>query len=231
MATKESFVEEVSKLPGVGKRAAEKLFDAGYSDVEKLKAATAAELQKVEGIGKKTADAIVKGLSELAGPAETKMEVREKGGEAQPEIVEPSAVYRAKLKPKLDEEMKRLLAIRAAKNAKQPYFGRYPSWHSRRLERSGWRAPKGPTTPQRKDYDERPPRVKIGYKKPVATRGLHSSGFEEVLVHNTADIAKLNPERQAARIAGGVGMRKRKDIVAAAEAKKIRILNPKGASQ
>jgi large subunit ribosomal protein L32e len=228
MATKEEFVEEVSKLPGVGKRVAEKLFEAGYTDVEKLKSASAAELQKVEGIGKKTADAIVKGLAEGEGEEPAEIEVREEKGKPAKtaEVVEPEAIYRPKLKPKLDAETLRLLELRRKKLSKQPYFERYPYWHSKRLSRS-WRSPKGPSTPQRKDYAERPPRVRIGYRKPAATRGLHPSGFQEVLVHNVADLEKINPDKQAARIGGSVGARKRKEIAAAAEGKKIRILNPR----
>lgn len=221
------FIEKVSALPGVSKKTAEKLFDAGFTDIEKLKAATAKDLQAVEGVGPKTADAIVAGLADLDLPArKEEIAVVEKGKAApKTEVVEPAKVYQAKLKPTLDAETKRLLAIRKMKKAKQPYFARYPYWHSKRLEKSGWRSPKGPGTPQRKDYAERPPRVRIGYRKPAATRGLHSSGFEEVPVHNVKDLDKVDPATQAARIGGTVGMRKRKEIIAAANERKIRILN------
>ena len=59
-------------------------------------------------------------------------------------------------------------------------------------------------------------------------RGLHSSGFEDILVHNVNDLTELNPKKQAVRIGHGVGTRKRKEILKAAEKKGLRILNPGG---
>lgn len=226
-------MEKVSSLPGISKKVAEKLYDAGYTDLAKLKGVTAKDLQQVEGVGPKTAEAIVAGLADLDAPAKKEeIEVVEKGKAKAPkaEVVEPEKVHAPKIKPKLDDETKRLLGVRKLKGDKQPYFRRYPYWHSKRLEKSGWRSPKGPGTPQRKDYAERPPRVRVGYRKPAATRGLHSTGFEEVPVHNVKDLEKIDPATQAGRIGGTVGGRKRKEILAAAAEKKIRILNPRGVS-
>ena len=59
-------------------------------------------------------------------------------------------------------------------------------------------------------------------------RGRHPSGFIEVLVHNPKEIEGLDPEKHAIRIAHGVGTRKRKEIVALADDKNIRVLNRGG---
>jgi large subunit ribosomal protein L32e len=57
-------------------------------------------------------------------------------------------------------------------------------------------------------------------------RGLHPSGFQEVIVHNANDLSQIDPKVQAARIGGTVGAKKRELIEREAEKLKIRILNP-----
>lgn len=244
--TQEEFIETVSKLPGVGKKKAEALYEAGFTTVEKLKAATAEELQKAEGVGPKVAQAILDGLKDLETPAaepeavevveraapakKTKGKAakaeRKAEAEEKPEVVEPEAVYRPKIKPELTPELKRALDLRAERRDHEPEFSRYHRWHSARIPES-WRAPKGTLSKQRRGFKYRPPRVKVGYGKPAAARHLHPSGFEEVLVANPDELALVaDPKRQAARIVGTVGARKRKLIEEAAAAKNIRILNP-----
>jgi large subunit ribosomal protein L32e len=71
-----------------------------------------------------------------------------------------------------------------------------------------------------------PKSVKVGYRGPTAVRGLHSSGYEEVMIWNIADLANVDPETQVARIGGTVGGRKREGILEKAEELEIRILNP-----
>jgi large subunit ribosomal protein L32e len=71
-----------------------------------------------------------------------------------------------------------------------------------------------------------PPMVSTGYKGPKAARGLHPSGFREVLVHNVKEVAEVDPNVQAARIAHTVGKKKRALILAEAKKKKLLILNP-----
>src|ERR1051325_9322688 len=79
MATKEEFIEEVSKLPGVSKKAAEALYEAGYKSLDDLKGVSSETLQTVKGLGAKTAAAIIAGVSEGEAPAgEDKVEVVEK---------------------------------------------------------------------------------------------------------------------------------------------------------
>ena len=240
--TKEEFVEEVSQLPGVGKKTAEALYAGGYHNMEQLKAAALEDLEKIEGLNTKTAKAVHTGLHPEADETEgaDKIEVvdakpKTKGKAAKeakkkeeaPEIVEAEKVYRPKIKPELSEELERALQIRAIRAAQEPGFKRYSWWHSVRIP-DAWRAPKGVLSKQRRGFKYRPPRVKVGYGKPAATRGLHPSGFEEVLVANPDELALVaDPKTQAARIKGGVGARKAKLIEAAAAEKNIRILNPR----
>jgi large subunit ribosomal protein L32e len=74
-------------------------------------------------------------------------------------------------------------------------------------------------------YDGWPPGVSIGYRSPRATRGLHPSGYREVLVFNVEELKNVDPKTQAIRIAHTVGRRKRVKILAEAKKKSIIILN------
>ncbi len=73
-----------------------------------------------------------------------------------------------------------------------------------------------------------PSLVKIGYRVPQSVRGLHPSGYRDVLVHNLVELETLSRETDAARIASGVGRRKRIEIARRAKELGIRILNGRG---
>ena len=77
----------------------------------------------------------------------------------------------------------------------------------------------------RKGLKYRPPRVKVGYRGPKLARNLHPSGFEEVMVYRVEDLNRIDPERQAARIGGTVGVRKRIEIIKKADELGIKVLN------
>jgi len=240
--TKDEFVEEVSKLPGVGRKKAEALYAAGIHNMEQLKKATVEDLQKAEGIGPKVAQAIFDGVHEGEAPAEgaDKIEVVEakpktkgkaakvaKKKEEKAEVVPAEKVYRPKIKAEVSEEVAKALEVRGIRKSQQPAFERYSKWHSVRVK-PNWRKPQGVLSKQRRGFKYRPPRVKIGYGKPALTRHLHPSGFEEVMVANVDELAMiLDAKTQAARIVGTVGKKKRADIEKAAAEKNIRVLNPR----
>ena len=122
-------------------------------------------------------------------------------------------------------EKKRLLKIRSRINKKRPHFKRYESWRLVRIK-DQWRKPRGIDNKMRTELQGWPKSVKIGYRGPAAVRGLHASGMEEVMVWNTKDLEKVNPETQVARIGGTVGGRKKETMLEKAKELKIRILNP-----
>ena len=109
---------------------------------------------------------------------------------------------------------------------KKPNFKRQESWRYKRLKAS-WRRPRGIDSKMRKKVKGWPPSPRAGYRSPKKTRGLHPSGYKEVLVHTLDDVEKINPETQAMRIAHTVGARKRIEISAKARELGIYILNPK----
>lgn len=77
----------------------------------------------------------------------------------------------------------------------------------------------------RRGYKYRPNKVSVGYRGPKMARGLHPSGFKEVMVSNPADLDSMDPKTEAARISHGVGTRKRMQIIEKAEKLGIRVLN------
>jgi large subunit ribosomal protein L32e len=139
-------------------------------------------------------------------------------------------VHTARQKPVLDEETKANLKIRSIQKKKQPAFRRQEWFRYKRLSHSGWRKPKGYQSKQRLNMKYRSPMARIGFGKIAAVRGLHSSGFEEVLVHQIGDMDSLNPELQAIRIGSTVGNRKRIAIHARADDLGVRVLNRRNIS-
>ena len=67
--------------------------------------------------------------------------------------------------------------------------------------------------------------VRVGHGKVAAARGLHPSGFREVMVHNANDLEIIDPETEAARVGKTVGGRKREQIYNRADELGIRVLN------
>jgi len=145
-----------------------------------------------------------------------------KGAEEAEEEVEEEHV--ARLKPELSASLVRALQIRRAISAKRPRFLAQEWFRHKRLGLE-WRKPQGGQSKLRRHLIQRINVVSIGYRGPKISRGLHPSGFEEVLVQSTRDLRGIDPKRQAARIGGGVGDRKREMIQKEADDRGIRVLN------
>ena len=118
------------------------------------------------------------------------------------------------------------LKLRAQVKKRKPKFVRQESWRYKRLKEN-WRRPKGLDNKMRRKIKGWPPTVNVGYRGPKVARGLHPSGYKEVLVHNAEEIKKIDPKTQAVRIAHTVGKRERIKILTEARKKKITILNVK----
>lgn len=143
--------------------------------------------------------------------------------EGEVEVVEEGE-YVAKLHPDLSDSVKRALELRRLKSLERPRFLRQEWYRYKRLGMK-WRKPRGEHSKLRRYLKYRINNPSTGFRGPKVARGLHPSGFREVLVHNPRDLEGVNPKTQAVRIAHGVGWRKRTEIQKSADEKGIRILN------
>ena len=242
--TKEDVIREFSSLKGVGRAKAELLYENGFDSFEKLKKASVKDLTKVKGINEKLAKDIKNQLGEKKPETKekpkTKREKKEpaegKELEKKPEpekeekeekveiVEEEKKKYKTKIKPELDENLKKRLLIRKQIKKRTPEFLRQEWFRYKRIPKH-WRRPRGMTSKLRKHLGYRPSVVRVGFRGPKETRGLHPSGFEEVLVYNARDLEKLNPKTQAARIGGSVGTKKRIEIEKKAEELELSLIH------
>ncbi|MDP9197346.1 MAG: 50S ribosomal protein L32e [Thermoproteota archaeon] len=123
---------------------------------------------------------------------------------------------------------KDLLQTRKRISRTRPKFVRQESWRYDRLA-PNWRKPKGKDNKMRLQVSGVPRLVKIGYRGPRSARGLHPSGYIEVMVFNKNDLGKVDREKEAIRIGHTVGRRKREEIMVEATTLKLKVLNPRKA--
>jgi len=205
----------VEELKGIGIASVAELKEA-INDDEKLKTV----IKTCSGVGPKTVNVWKATLDGEEAPA-AKTEVVEESSEVV-EVAE--GAYVVKLKPELSNETADALAKRAMISGRRPAFKRQEWFRYSKLGEM-WRKPKGIHSKMKRGLKRRPPMVEIGYRGPADVRGLHPSGFEEVLVYNVAGLEGLNPKTQAARIGGTVGTKKRIAIEDRADELGIRVLN------
>ena len=132
-----------------------------------------------------------------------------------------------KAKPPSDGNLQALLELRSKVAEHRPKFVRQESWRYVRIHPE-WRKPKGVDNKIRRQDKGWPKLVRVGYRGPVKSRGLHPSGHFEVLVQRADELNGLVPGRDVARIGRAVGAKKREAILARAKELGVRIVNPTG---
>lgn len=90
-----------------------------------------------------------------------------------------------------------------------------------------WRKPRGIDNKQRSHKLPSGALPNVGFKNTRTVRGIHPSGYREVLVYNTGDMEKLagKGDSIAVRIASAVGRKKRELLARKAEELKLKVLN------
>ena len=122
------------------------------------------------------------------------------------------------------------LKLRTRLKNKKPKFRRQESWRYKRVSEI-WRKPDGIDSKMRIRKKGWPKLVEVGYRGPRKARGLHPSGYAEILVRNVDDLTQVNSETQAIRIAHTVGMKKRAEILSRVGERHIHVLNPPPAEE
>ena len=201
-------LKQLMELDGVGKAKAKSLYDAGFKDINSIKKASIDEIADIKGIGKKLANRIKTSADAIVIEEEKPVE----------KIETPQVTLT------LDAETKRLLDVRKKQKSKKPHFRQTDS-HKKKKLADYWRRPDGIHNKMRYGVKGKTPLVEAGYGSPSLVRGLHPSGFEEVIVNNPKEVESLN-KGQAARIAHTVGARKRVLIEKRASELGLKILNP-----
>lgn len=245
MTDKEEMVKTLTSLKGIGEVKAEAIINAGFDTLKKIQEASIEELCTINGINESVATSIKDQLLDHEPiPSDKKEELREKvekEEEKEPVKATPSTVtpqqeddelmmtsapegYVVKKKPTLSKEIIHDLSIRKKKKKKTPRFLREEWFRYKRISKN-WRRPDGITSKMRINKKYRPSRARVGFRGPKNVRGLHPSGFEEVLVYTVSDLELINADVQAARISGTVGTKKRVAIVEKAKELDIRLLN------
>jgi len=109
--------------------------------------------------------------------------------------------------------------------SKKPKFLRQGAKAYKRLGMK-WRRPKGIHSKLRKGLKSKGKKPSIGYRTPKTLRGLHPSGYREVLIQNLNDLEKIDVKKEAVRISRKVGKKLKMKILEMAKELKIKVLNP-----
>jgi len=88
-----------------------------------------------------------------------------------------------------------------------------------------WRKPRGQHNKQREQKKAKGALPKPGFGSPIAVRGMHPSGFFEVLVSSVKELEGIDPKTHAIRIGATVGERTRVGLQEKALAAGFKVLN------
>jgi large subunit ribosomal protein L32e len=122
-------------------------------------------------------------------------------------------------------EIKRLIQVRVDKGA---VFKRDGYGKKRQLSDS-WRKPRGQHNKQREQKKAKGALPKPGFGSPIAVRGMHPSGFFEVLISSIKEIEGIDPKTHAVRIGATVGDRRRVGLQEKALGAGFKVLNVRAA--
>jgi large subunit ribosomal protein L32e len=118
-------------------------------------------------------------------------------------------------------EIKRLIRVRVEKGAS---FKRDGYGKKKQLSDS-WRKPRGQHNKQREQKKAKGALPKPGFGSPIAVRGMHPSGFFEVLISSVKELEGIDPKTHAIRIGATVGERTRVGLQEKAIAEGFKVLN------
>ena len=230
-------VKDFKDLRGLTDGNIEELKSIGINTIDELKDAVNDDakvkevVKTLSGVGPKTVanwKAAFEGEAPAKEAAPAKKEAKKEAKKDDEEVVvveADSSEYVVKKKADIDPETADALAKRAIISGRRPAFKRQEWFRYAKFKDSTWRKPKGIHSKMKRRLKRRGPIVDIGFRGPASVRGLHPTGFEEVLVYNVEGLENIDPKKQAVRIGGTVGTKKRMAIEDRADELGIRILN------
>lgn len=121
-------------------------------------------------------------------------------------------------------EFSKALQIRKALKKRKPRFLRSGAGLVKRVSKI-WRRPSGLQTKIRLGRKSHRANVSPGWGSPNIVKGLHPSGLKEVLVANREQLAAVNPKSEGAVLVGTTGMKRRLELIKAAQQLNVTILN------
>ena len=225
---KKTSVKDLTAVEGVNEKLAKEILDQ-VKKIEPEKETKKPAVKKKPATKKETEKKEEKIKPEVKKKTTAEKKTKEPESKVKKETEEEKETpeeegYKVKKKPKISKEKKERIRIRKQIKSRTPEFLR-EEWFGYKRIRRNWRRPDGISSKMRINLKYRPSKVRVGFRGPKETRGLHPSGFEEVVVNNLNDLEGINPKTQAARIGGSVGTKKRIDIEKKAEELDVRILN------
>ena len=162
-------------------------------------------------------------------PETKKVELKkEEKKELKAEAKKPAAKKAEKPKKvfiEISEKVKARKALKQGRLRVPTIRGRFGKKCVRRVSQEKWqkwRKPRGQDVLKTREDGAWP---KTGFGALREIKGVHPSGFTEVLVCNVHDLIKVKKAEQAARIGGTVGGKKRKEIIARADVLGLKVLN------
>lgn len=208
----ENSIKALTAIKGIGRTKAIALNKAGFSTISDLKNASVEEISAVKGINGSLAEKIKLEISQM-----------EEDVVAEAEIEAKTEVPASELA--IGPATSRLLRVRKRQKLKKPHFVQTDQHKKKKLQDT-WRRPRGHHNKKRQYITSKGQMARVGFGSPAAVKGLHPSGFEEVLLDRLQDMEHINPGIQAVRISRTVGQRKRMQIIQKAKDLGLKILNP-----
>ncbi len=126
--------------------------------------------------------------------------------------------------------VKNLLSLRRSIKKKKPNFIRQDSKKKKKLGKK-WRHARGLHSKIRLGKRGHRKKTEVGYKSPKAVHGLHKSGLKIKHVNSLKDVSNINKDKEGIVIAGGVGIKKKKDLIKKIIETDIKILNIKNPNE
>ncbi len=117
----------------------------------------------------------------------------------------------------------RMLELRELKKSKKPVFIARDSQRRKEVVQNSWRRPRGKHSKTRLHHGGNPKMPSQGYRSPREVRGMHKSGLKTIVVQSIKQIGAIKGE--GIIIGSSVGLKKKLEIMKAAAARKLDVLN------